>query len=250
MYFNVLANGVPYLLGNERFKGSHSMSGYHSTELCYLAAVYTNLLINKQPMDFYFKPHPDGFENRILRVAPDILPAGQHPDRRGLDRRRAVRELRRRRAPGHAAGNRPTRARQGAHRAGGAPPHTEWRGQARAMSPVQVSTRTIDGASVIRLDGTIDGSSAPAAQAAIVPLLAPGCRLVLDLTGVDFMSSAGLRLMLLDLPPGRRRRAARWRWSGLSEEIRDTMSLTGFLDFFTTARLPWTTALLGGRAAA
>jgi mannose/cellobiose epimerase-like protein (N-acyl-D-glucosamine 2-epimerase family) len=76
VYFNVLANGVPYLLGNERFKGSHSMSGYHSTELCYLAAVYTNLLINKQPMDFYFKPHPDGFENRILRVSPDILPPG------------------------------------------------------------------------------------------------------------------------------------------------------------------------------
>jgi mannose/cellobiose epimerase-like protein (N-acyl-D-glucosamine 2-epimerase family) len=76
VYFNVLANGVPYLLGNERFKGSHSMSGYHSTELCYLASVYTNLLINKQSMDFYFKPYPDGFENRILRVAPDILPVG------------------------------------------------------------------------------------------------------------------------------------------------------------------------------
>src|SRR6266568_6963021 len=39
VYFNVLADGVPYLLGNERFKGSHSMSGYHSTELCYLASV-------------------------------------------------------------------------------------------------------------------------------------------------------------------------------------------------------------------
>ena len=38
VYFNVLANGTPYLLGNERLKGSHSMSGYHSFELCYLAA--------------------------------------------------------------------------------------------------------------------------------------------------------------------------------------------------------------------
>jgi len=76
VYFNVLANGLPYLMGNERFKGSHSMSGYHSTELCYLSAVYTNLLINKVPMDFYFKPRPDGFKNRILRVSPDILPKG------------------------------------------------------------------------------------------------------------------------------------------------------------------------------
>ena len=76
VYFNVLANGLPYLLGNERFKGSHSMSGYHSTELCYLSAVYTNLLVNKQPMDFYFKPYPNGFQDRVLRVSPDILPTG------------------------------------------------------------------------------------------------------------------------------------------------------------------------------
>lgn len=76
VYFNVLASGTPYLLGNERFKGSHSMSGYHSMELCYLAAVYSNLLIAKEPMAFYFKPKADGFRDRILRVAPDILPPG------------------------------------------------------------------------------------------------------------------------------------------------------------------------------
>jgi mannose/cellobiose epimerase-like protein (N-acyl-D-glucosamine 2-epimerase family) len=77
VYFNVLANGIPYLAGgNERGKGSHSMSGYHSFELCYLAAVYTNLLITKQPMDFYFKPIPGGFPDDILRVSPDILPPG------------------------------------------------------------------------------------------------------------------------------------------------------------------------------
>ena len=75
VYFNVLANGLPYLAnGNERRKGSHSMSGYHALELCYLGAVYTNLLITKQPMDFYFKPIPGSFPNNILRVQPDILP--------------------------------------------------------------------------------------------------------------------------------------------------------------------------------
>ncbi|MEB3220203.1 MAG: AGE family epimerase/isomerase [Nostocales cyanobacterium 94392] len=77
IYFNVLANGIPYLAGgNERGKGSHSMSGYHSFELAYLAAVYTNLLITRQPMDFYFKPIPGGFPDNILRVSPDILPPG------------------------------------------------------------------------------------------------------------------------------------------------------------------------------
>jgi mannose/cellobiose epimerase-like protein (N-acyl-D-glucosamine 2-epimerase family)/anti-anti-sigma regulatory factor len=74
VYFNVLSNGQPYALGTERGKGSHSMSGYHSFELCYLAAIYTNLLIKKEPMDFYFKPLAEGFPDNILRVAPDILP--------------------------------------------------------------------------------------------------------------------------------------------------------------------------------
>jgi mannose/cellobiose epimerase-like protein (N-acyl-D-glucosamine 2-epimerase family) len=76
VYFNVLANGIPYLMGTERFKGSHSMSGYHSTELCYLAATYTNLLITKQPLELYFKPYPNGFRRNILRVSPDLLPPG------------------------------------------------------------------------------------------------------------------------------------------------------------------------------
>lgn len=76
VYFNVLASGVPYLMGTERLKGSHSMSGYHSFELCYLAQVYTNLLITKQPLDLYFKPLPGGFKNNLLHVSPDILPTG------------------------------------------------------------------------------------------------------------------------------------------------------------------------------
>lgn len=76
VYFNVLANGIPFLMGTERFKGSHSMSMYHSAELCYLAQVYTNLLITRQPLDLYFKPIPGGFRDNILRVAPDILPHG------------------------------------------------------------------------------------------------------------------------------------------------------------------------------
>ena len=76
VYFNVLANGMPYLLGTERFKGSHSMSAYHSTELCFLSTVYIDLMTNKRPLDLYFSPIPGGFKDNILRVSPDILPKG------------------------------------------------------------------------------------------------------------------------------------------------------------------------------
>jgi hypothetical protein len=77
VYFNVLANGQPYMLGTERLKGSHSMSGYHSFELAYLAAVYTNLLNTNEPLDLYFKPQPGAFGDGTLRVQPDILPPGR-----------------------------------------------------------------------------------------------------------------------------------------------------------------------------
>lgn len=76
VYFNVLANGLPYLLGTERKKGSHSMSAYHSVELAYLAATYTNLLNTKKPLTLYFKPQVNGFKDNTLYVQPDILPAG------------------------------------------------------------------------------------------------------------------------------------------------------------------------------
>jgi anti-anti-sigma regulatory factor len=76
VYFNVLASGIPYLVGNERLKGSHSMSGYHSMELCYLAAVYSNLLVNEEDLELHFKPKAVSFPDGILRVAPDLLPPG------------------------------------------------------------------------------------------------------------------------------------------------------------------------------
>jgi hypothetical protein len=44
--------------------------------LAYLAQIYTNLLITKQPLDLYFKPLPGGFKDNLLRVSPDMLPPG------------------------------------------------------------------------------------------------------------------------------------------------------------------------------
>ncbi|MBK8476176.1 MAG: AGE family epimerase/isomerase [Opitutaceae bacterium] len=76
VYFNVLANGIPFLMGTERLKGSHSMSGYHSFELAFLAATYTNLLVRKVPMDFFFMPYPGHLAGNKLNVAPDLLPKG------------------------------------------------------------------------------------------------------------------------------------------------------------------------------
>ena len=70
MYFNVLANGIPYLLGTERLKGSHSMSGYHSAELRDLSTVYMLLATCCSPTGSFTSP---GGERLLL----DALPAGR-----------------------------------------------------------------------------------------------------------------------------------------------------------------------------
>lgn len=88
------------------------------------------------------------------------------------------------------------------------------------------------GVTVATLSGDVDGSTAADAQARLLPLIQPGIGIVLDMGGVGFMSSAGLRTMLLVY---RQASAANGRvaLAGLSEQIRDTMSITGFLGFFT-----------------
>ena len=97
---------------------------------------------------------------------------------------------------------------------------------------MEINVKTADGVSVVELAGDIDGSSAPAAQAAILPLAAPGCRILLDMTGVGSMSSAGLR-MLLSTYRQVTSKSGQVVLVGLSENIQDTMSVTGFLKFFT-----------------
>ncbi|MEV1010921.1 AGE family epimerase/isomerase [Streptomyces sp. NPDC049881] len=78
VFFTVLAQGLPFLMGNERLKGSHAMSMYHKAELCYLAEVYTRLLIRREPLDLWFRPRPDAdWPGRLLRVSPDVFPPGR-----------------------------------------------------------------------------------------------------------------------------------------------------------------------------
>jgi anti-sigma B factor antagonist len=96
---------------------------------------------------------------------------------------------------------------------------------------MNIETKTIGQVTVVQLDGDVDGNTAPEAQAKIVPLAVPGCKMVLDLSKVAYMSSAGLRLLLVTY------RTIKGQGGevvlvGLSPELSDTMSMTGFLDFF------------------
>jgi anti-sigma B factor antagonist len=93
----------------------------------------------------------------------------------------------------------------------------------------------VDGVNVIAtVEGDIDGKTAPQVQAELLGALQAGSRLLVDMGGVGYLSSAGLRMLLL-LYRQVASKKGRVVLVGVSEEIRDTMSMTGFINFFTLA---------------
>jgi len=89
-----------------------------------------------------------------------------------------------------------------------------------------------NGIAIAALTGSVDGNTASEAQSKLLPLMEQYKALAVDMSGVDFMSSAGLRMMLLIY---RHAAAANIKiaLANLDDQIRDTMSITGFLSFFT-----------------
>jgi anti-sigma B factor antagonist len=79
--------------------------------------------------------------------------------------------------------------------------------------------------------GNIDGQSAPALQTQVLDALTSTSAAVFDVTEVAYMSSAGFRMLLL-VYRSLAIKGGKLALVGLSEEIRDTMAMTGFLDFF------------------
>jgi anti-sigma B factor antagonist len=97
-----------------------------------------------------------------------------------------------------------------------------------------INTR-IDGANVIAtVSGEIDGKTAPQVQNELLAALQTGNRLLVDMNAVSYLSSAGLRMLLL-LYRQVAAKKGKVVLVGVSEEIRDTMSMTGFINFFTLA---------------
>ena len=103
-------------------------------------------------------------------------------------------------------------------------------GKCRDMN---VDIQQQQGITIVRLSGELDRLTVPDLQDRLLPLIGPGCKILLDMSQVTYMSSAGLRVFLLFY---RRVDGENGRivLSGLQEALYDTMSITGFLDFFQT----------------
>jgi anti-sigma B factor antagonist len=97
---------------------------------------------------------------------------------------------------------------------------------------MEINVKSSGQVTLVEMAGDIDSNTAPQAQERILPLVQPAAKILLEMSGIDYMSSAGLRMLL-----SMYRQVSRQNGSivlvGLAEEIKDTMSVTGFLNFFT-----------------
>jgi anti-sigma B factor antagonist len=97
---------------------------------------------------------------------------------------------------------------------------------------MKLDTLEEDGIVTVRLEGSLDGKTAPEAREQLQRSLATNLKMILDFKHVDYLSSAGLRLLLV-LYREMTAKRGKLVLLGVSAEIRTVMSHTGFLSFFT-----------------
>lgn len=84
---------------------------------------------------------------------------------------------------------------------------------------------------VLSVDGRVDATTAQQLQGTVLDSAHNSPKLLIDLSKVDYMSSAGLRVMLL-LHREIQENNGRVVLVGIQERIRDAMEITGFLKHF------------------
>lgn len=84
---------------------------------------------------------------------------------------------------------------------------------------------------IVALTGDLDGQTATAVQDELLPLIHAQGKILLDMRGVPYISSVGLRALLL-LYRKSTSVGGQIVLCALSEMLHDTMLITGFLDFF------------------
>ena len=92
---------------------------------------------------------------------------------------------------------------------------------------------SVRGITVLEVDGRIDSGTAPVLDERLSTLFTgPGHRLVLDLGRVEYISSAGFRVLLL---AGRHatREGGQLVLCAMSAKVRQLFEITDFLDLFT-----------------
>ena len=93
---------------------------------------------------------------------------------------------------------------------------------------MEIQDKQVDGITVLTLKGSIDAMTAPKITEYINGLVSKGkIKLVADLSGVDYTSSAGLRV-LLGAIKDTRAQSGDMRLTGVQPDVLKVLNLSGF----------------------
>jgi anti-sigma B factor antagonist len=96
---------------------------------------------------------------------------------------------------------------------------------------MEITFKEQERVTIIQIQGNLDGRTSQEAQDKIMPLIVPGCLLVFDMEKCMMISSAGLRVLLM-FAKQIKINGGKGALSGLTEEVGDVMTMTGFDNIF------------------
>lgn len=89
-----------------------------------------------------------------------------------------------------------------------------------------------NGKRVLALDGRLDTTTAPQLQDVLIPLFDEAKEIALDFTKISYVSSAGLRVLLMGQKTAKSK-GALMTLCGVSAEVMEVFEMTGFSDMLT-----------------
>ena len=84
------------------------------------------------------------------------------------------------------------------------------------------------------LDGRLDTTSSPRLQEVLLPSFDEADDITIDFSGLAYVSSAGLRVLLMGQKTAKSKNAT-MKVTNVSEEIMEVFDMTGFSDMLTIA---------------
>jgi anti-anti-sigma factor len=114
-------------------------------------------------------------------------------------------------------------------------PASRWR-QPEGPVIMEVSTHIDGKVAILSIDGRIDGTTVDGLEQAVSKVIAAGCaKLILDMRKVEYVSSAGLRGILLAAKKARTAGGGGVALFGLTPGVEEVMTMSGFASIIPIA---------------
>jgi anti-sigma B factor antagonist len=104
---------------------------------------------------------------------------------------------------------------------------------------MELSSQRFKRADLVTVTGRIDAATSPCLEAALRGLIAEDrFKFVVDLSGSDYISSAGVKVLLAIQKEVKRWNRGELRISGLQPRVKGTLEMVGLLPLFRTYDTP------------